>query len=114
MAARSARIHQLRTPQQYKSLLQQRIAEKVELHSGGNSKRKLRDMAADAINASDQPWSEIAKGTCLTVTTIRKLSQGETGNPQSDTLERVLRHFGIELTGQFVDIKPQYHNKPKV
>lgn len=93
--------------------LRLRINSKVKLFAVGNSKRKLRDVAIDLINASELDWGDIAKGSFLSRGTIAKLAQDQTRWPQAETIERIIRFFNYQVVLSSVDIKGVYSNKPK-
>jgi len=90
-----------------------RIGSKVKMQAIGNSKRKLRDVAVDLINASNLRWKDIANGCYLSPATIAKLARDETKNPQSETIERVFRFFNMQVNMGDLVIKGQYANQPK-
>lgn len=85
----------------------------VELKTLGNSHRSLRDLAADLINASKQSYAAVAKGSFLHEKTVENLATGHTKRPQSETVERILRYFGVQMNGELVRITKRYHNQPK-
>lgn len=97
----------------YTDEVRKRIESKVKLIAIGNSKRKLRDVAVDLVNASDLSWKDVANGCFLSPTTIKKLAKDETKNPQSETIERVFRFFNMQVQLNGDTIKGQYANKPK-
>lgn len=97
----------------YSDEVKTRIGAKVKLQAIGNSKRKLRDVAVDLINASGLDWKTIAAGCYLSKATIGKLAKDETKNPQSETIERVFRFFDMQMSLSNEIIKGQYSNRPK-
>ena len=97
----------------YTEEVRKRIGAKVKLAAIGNSKRKMRDVAVDLINASDMDWKDIAAGCYLSKATIAKLAKDQTRNPQSETIERVFRFFNMRMSLEGEMIKGQYANQPK-
>lgn len=109
----SVNVRSIRTAEQIQQLFHERISSKVQLTAVGNSKRKLRDVAVDLINASDMSWQTIAEGTFLTAMTVKRLAQDITKNPQAETIERVFRFFSYEVALSATEIKTSYANKHK-
>lgn len=93
--------------------IRDRLAAKVKLQAIGNSKRKLRDVTVDLVNASGMDWKTIADGCFLSKSTIANLAKDRTQNPQSETVERVFRFFDMRVSLTDEPIKGQYANKPK-
>lgn len=87
--------------------------------AGGNSTRGLKEVASDLVCNSDLKDGEIADMTGLssaTVKRIRELSPAKSGAdymPQADSLERVFRGMGAEISLKPVTIKKQFQNKEK-
>lgn len=90
------------------------IDQKVALKALGNSNRKLKDVAVDLINASKQPYKEVAAGSYLCRATVKNLVKGKTLNPQSETLERIFRYFEYNVSLDRVALKAKYRNQPKL
>jgi transcriptional regulator with XRE-family HTH domain len=85
----------------------------VELAALGNTSRKMKDVAADLINASGMDHEEVAANCYLCQSTITNLASGKTKNPQSETIERVFRAFAYQLDMKAVKLNAKYANKPK-
>ena len=98
---------------EYSDEVKTRIGAKVKLQAVGNSKRKLRDVAVDLVNASGMGWAEIAAGCYLSKATIGNLAKDKTKNPQSETIERVFRFFDMRVMLSGENIKGKYLNQPK-
>ena len=87
--------------------------------AGGNSKRGLKEVASDLVCNSDLKDAALADLTGLSSTTIRRireLSPAESGAdymPQSDSLERVFKGMGAEISLSPCNIKKQYMNQEK-
>lgn len=88
----------------------------------GNSNQGLKEICSDLINefgADAKSVRQIAAGTYLSDTTIKRMSQltetehGEPYRPNADTCERILKYFGASLRFEQVKIRSQYRNKPK-
>lgn len=83
----------------------------------GNSKTTLKHLACDLLNSMGVDQADItdhAEGTFLCRTTIKRvMSCPDEYNPQAETIERVFRYCGAEITITPVSIKPQYANLPK-
>lgn len=93
--------------------IRDRLSKNVKVAVLGNSNRTSKDLAIDLIHASGQSYDEIAKGTFLHRTTVKKLAREKTKNPQSQTVDRVLKHFDVRLQGDFVATKSKFENQPK-
>lgn len=94
------------------------LSKKVQMAALGNSDRSLKIWAVDLINASAETGKEpnyrhIADRCYLHPTTVKNLATQKTRNPQTETVERVLRHFGVRLKGDLVTIHARYEPKPK-
>lgn len=94
--------------------IRKQIKAKVALSAVGNTKRKLKDVAADLINAANLPYAEVAGRCYLCTSTIKNLATGKTKNPQAETIERVFRYFEYSVTFDQVKLKGQFENQPKV
>lgn len=87
--------------------------------AGGNSTRGLKEVASDLVNNSGMKDGELADATGLSSTTIkriRELTPAESGvdyAPQSDSLERVFKGMGADISLKPCTIKKQYQNKEK-
>lgn len=87
--------------------------------AGGNSARGLKEVASDLVCNSDMKDSQLADMTGLSATTvkrIRELTPAESGAdymPQADSLERVFKGMGAEISLKPCTIKKQYQNKDK-
>lgn len=86
----------------------------------GNSNVGFKEVCSDLLNAHGRDKvSVIMNGTHLSYTTIERmmtLAETEGGrpyNPSNDTIERILRFYGAELSADQVVIKSRYLNKPK-
>lgn len=88
----------------------------------GNSERGFKELCSDLINQTGtdkKTFERIADGCFLSPETIRrmsKLTESEDGTPyrpNSDTIERILRYFGAEVTLNAVTISKAYRNQPK-
>lgn len=84
----------------------------------GNTTTKLKHVASDMLNAlgTDKKAVErAANGTYLHQTTIKNVMLcDEDYRPHSETLERVLRYCGAQVTISEVQIQEKYQNQPKV
>ena len=86
----------------------------------GNSNRGLKEVVSDLLNQHGRNHvAEIEKGTFLSRATIYRLmdlteaESGEPYRPQADTLERVLRYYGAEISFDQVSIDGRYLPKEK-
>ena len=83
----------------------------------GNSKTTLKHLACDLLNAMGTDHEDVAdhaEGTFLCKTTIRRIMLcPDEYNPQAETIERVFRYCGAELTISPVAYKAQFGNTPK-
>lgn len=80
----------------------------------GNSRRCLKDVASDLLNALGEDANSIAKGTFLCPQTVMRVMDCEDGySPRADTLERCFRYCNAEIVFNEAVIKPQYKNQPK-
>ena len=96
------------------SAAKQHILAKVNERALGNSNRGLLHIASDLLNASDDKWSTIANGTFLSVATLQRVAECvEPYRPQAETLERILRYMGTEVTLSAVKISVEFSNQPK-
>lgn len=93
--------------------IRKRVHKRVQLTALGNSTRSMRDVAVDLINESKQDWSDIAEGTYLSKSTIKKLATDQTRFPRIDTLERIFTYFSCSVTFNEANITPKYDNRPK-
>ena len=93
--------------------IRQRVFTSVRPYAIGNSNRKMKDVAIDLINNSGMKWSYIASGCFLSEQTIKNLATEVTRNPQSETIERVFRFFGVALSMDTIIISQKYMNKEK-
>lgn len=59
---------------------------------------KIKDELAFLLKSSGLPYHVIAKDLETSKTQIIRLANGEVQNPKLDTVERVLRYLGYELT----------------
>ena len=89
-----------------------RIAEKVKLRAGGNTRRRLRDVAADLVNASSDSAATIAEKAFLSPATVRNLAAGKT-KPQAETVERIFSLFDLQVQLENVQITPAFRFPPK-
>ena len=89
------------------------VDKRVNMKMLGNSNRSMKDFAIDLLNNSGQDIETIAAGTCLHKTTIRNLKNEITQHPRYDTIERVYKHFEIDLQAKQVYTAPRFRNKPK-
>ena len=85
----------------------------VALSALGNSNRKMKDVAADLINASGMYYEDIADKCYLCTATIQNLATGKTKNPQSETVERIFRAFEYQLDIRAVQMHVKYANQAK-
>ena len=90
-----------------------RLQKMVTKPTGGNSNRTLRELAIDVINESGKSYSEIAHESWLCKATVVRLAEGYTIYPRADTIDRILKTFGVTLTGNVVTVKNQYLNQKK-
>jgi hypothetical protein len=85
----------------------------------GNSKKGLKECCSDILNKSNYTNKQWADMTFLAPTTIermRKLTEAESGaeyRPQADTLERIIKASGGEITFRQVNIQSRYMPKEK-
>lgn len=87
----------------------------------GNSNRGLKEVACDLLHEfgnSPKAKKQLADMTFLSPATIdRLMDNSDKGfdhyHPLSDTLERVFKATGCEVSFSDVEIKAQYMNKPK-
>lgn len=88
----------------------------------GNTKRGFKEVCSDLVNqhgVRGRDLQALCNGTYLsphTVQRIAELSDSESGQPyrpNSDTVERILRYFGAEVTFNQIAIQPRYQNHPK-
>lgn len=88
----------------------------------GNTKYGLKEVCSDLINqaGTDSGTLErISRGTFLQPGTLKRMATlketegGRAYNPSSDTVERIMRYFGTELTANQVLIRSPYRNQPK-
>lgn len=95
------------------------ILSRVDAKAGGNSKRGLKEVASDLLNSLDMKDSHLADLTLLspsTIARVRELTPAESGEeyrPMSDTLERIFRGCGAEISLTPVTIKDKFRNKEK-
>lgn len=88
----------------------------------GNTDLTPEDLVADLVNAYTREHgmnslSIIAEGAFLGKNTVQRFGKdggSASYNPQGQTIWRLLRFFGRELTIKTVHIKPKYQNKPKI
>lgn len=82
----------------------------------GNSKRGLKEVASDLINDYGRHRKrELCDGCFLSPATLERVADCDPDyRPQADTLERIIRFFGGEITFNSVVIKPRFRNQPKV
>ena len=97
----------------YADEVKARLGSKVRMQAIGNSKRKIRDVVVDLVNASDEDWKTIANGCFLSKSTIANLAKDKTQNPQTETVERVFRYFSMTLNINPVPINAKFGNKKK-
>src|SRR5215475_9823428 len=85
----------------------------------GNTKKGLKEVCSDLVNqfgTDTKSFERIAKGTFLSVNTIRRISTlkdcdtGEVYKPQSETIERILIYFGAEIHFEQVPIRNEFRN----
>ncbi len=98
---------------EFKTELQNKIAEHVNLSAIGNSNRSMKDIAIDLIHESKMPYSKIAEGCFLCDATIKNLADEETRYPRYDTIERIFRFFNMRMDLQGEPIKARFLNKAK-
>lgn len=84
----------------------------------GNHKKGLKEVASDLLNRggrkSKREMQDILDGTFLCRATILKVMDCPDGyRPQADTLERIFKYFGAEITFSEVHIQPRFQNQPK-
>jgi len=82
----------------------------------GNSKRGFKEVASDLCNQFDRKKGAkvIAEGCFLSATTVRRVKDCDSDyRPQADTLERVFKFFGAEVSFNEVTISGRYRNKEK-
>lgn len=88
----------------------------------GNTSKGLKEVCSDLINQhgiDKKGMNQLCEGTFLSRNTIErmaKLTETEHGlpyRPNADTIERVLRYFGAQITFDQVVISNKYQNKPK-
>ena len=101
------------TTELYTSKLRAAVSEKVDMQALGNSDRDMKTVAIDLIHASKISYKDIAYGAFLCEATVKKLATEKTRWPRADTIERIYRYFGVQLTGELVAMKHQYSNKAK-
>ena len=87
-------------------------------HALGNSSKGLKNVASDLLNrearGNPKALTRIAEGTFLCRQTLQRVMDCEENyRPQADTLERIFRYFGAEITFNEVAIKPRFQNKAK-
>lgn len=99
---------------EYTELLKAHVKKRVNLSAGGNSERKMKNVAIDLINESNLDHSVIAAGCYLCTQTITNLADETTRNPQSETIERIFKFFEMSVNLKGVAIKNKYLNQPKV
>ena len=102
----------------------QKAAEQIIIDKAvalGNSYRTWDHVAADLVNAYVAQYGRkglqrIADGSGLSVATVERVGR-EAGTewygPKSDTIIRLMRFFGREVSFKEVHITPKYQNKPK-
>lgn len=99
--------------------LKNEFLRRIKLRAGGNSKRGMKELASDLINNSGMNHNQFADLAMLSPSTVARLAEltptktGSEYRPQSDTIERVIRACGAEISLTPVDIKPRYQNQPK-
>lgn len=81
----------------------------------GNSKRGLKELASDLINDYGRGNKKgLVEGTYLSAGTLDRLAEcDEMYRPQAESIERVLKFFGCELSAHTVVIGARYRNKEK-
>ncbi len=83
----------------------------------GNSKTTLKHLACDLLNAMGVDQADVtdhAEGTFLCRTTIKRVMDcPDHYNPQAETIERIFRYCGAEITITPVAMKAQFANLPK-
>lgn len=86
----------------------------------GNTHRTLAHCAADLVNeytaGAPKALTMLADGAFLSRATVERVGRegGSEGyRPQADTLERIFRYFGRQLTVEAIHIRPKFQNKPK-
>jgi hypothetical protein len=102
------------------SKIAQLIARKVEekREALGNSNRGLKHLACDYLHddiGTNQKRRQVVANNCfLNIHTIERVMDCEENyRPMSDTVERILRYYGVRLTATEVAMKSQFQNKPK-
>ena len=97
----------------YTEVIRNAVAEKVSVQALGNSNRSMKDLAIDLINASNLSYADIADGSFLCTTTVKKLAMEITRFPRMDTIERIYKFFGVDMKGDLVTLQSKFENKPK-
>lgn len=86
----------------------------------GNTHTGLKEVVSDLLNAHGGDLKAVEKGTFLCKSTLQHLQTledspgGNPYRPQAETLERVLRYFGAEITFNEVTIGRKFRNRPKI
>ena len=99
---------------EYTELLKAHVKKRVNLTAGGNSERKMKNVAIDLINESNLDHSIIADGCFLCTQTVTNLAEETTVNPQSETIERIFKFFEMSVNLKGVAVKTKYLNQPKL
>jgi transcriptional regulator with XRE-family HTH domain len=95
------------------------ILSRITAKAGGNSQRGMKEVASDLVNNMNLKDSEIAALSFMSPSTIarlRELNDTPTGTPyrpQAETLERIFKAAGAEISLTPVNIRKKYQNKPK-
>lgn len=101
------------------SQFQNEILNRIKAKAGGNSQRGMKEVASDLVNNMGLKDSEIAAMAFMspsTITRLRELTPTETGadyRPQAETLERIFKAVGAEISLTPVNISKKFQNKPK-
>ncbi len=85
----------------------------------GNSTRTLKHVACDYlhedIGQDKKRRQDVANNCFLNIHTVERVMDCEENyRPMSDTLERILRYYGVTLTATESTIKSEFQNKPKI
>lgn len=102
------------------SQIRDEIFKRIGEKALGNSNRGLKEVASDLLNQMGRDdMKNIVAGTFLSPSTIDRvmnLTEAESGEPyrpQSETLERIFRYCGAEISFNEVVIKKKFLNQPK-
>jgi len=80
----------------------------------GNTNRDLLDVCSDLLNQDKGNWQVVAEKAFLSFATVVRVALCERPySPRADTLERIIRYYGVKVSFAEEHIESRYDNKPK-